>query len=236
MTTVQNPEVINRLTARYGADNVRWPMIFYHADTLKPRFLTFEIIRNNTTNTGMAERFFAQGQLPEYVINYLPPERFILPLTPSGWIDPPGQEIIAPRYSATYDYIVSPRNQSLNTIDIDYVWRSAAHEYFGLELSTFYMPMTGLERAKYLFGKFLEKRAGAERAHQFAILASVAELQKIKLNLVFVNVIRKGSNEHKRDGNVLITSINSENAERLHAGQFPADLRFCSYNEWLESL
>jgi hypothetical protein len=235
MTTVQSEHILERIRTRHGIASTCWPVIFYRSEDLQPSYLTFEINKSNSTNRGLTTRFFDSGQLPEFIINYLPPRRYILPLTKAQWPDPPGEEIIRSTYSSTYEYVMSSQNSVYNTIDIDYVWRSTTNEYFGLELTTFWVPMNTVETAKRLVGQFIAKRTAVANAHQFRLLAEVAEMQQIRLNLVFLNV-RKGTNEIITNGNVFVIPINRETAEQLHGGYFPKDYKFGSWRAWLASL
>lgn len=236
MTSVQSQGLLDRIRERHGASNVSWPVIFYDPGDLHLNWLTFETNQHNSTNSGLAKRFFERGQLEEFAINYLPPQRYILPLTSAKWPDPPGQQIIASEYFSTYDYLVSSQNSNFNTIDIDYAWRTQTGEYRALEISTFWKPMSTLEYSKHLVGQFIKKRAAVKNAHQFKILADVAVIQEITYRLVFVNVLGKESNEINTSGNVFVIPITCENASRMHAGQFPLDFRFLPFQEWLKSL
>jgi hypothetical protein len=95
--------------------------------------------------------------------------------------------------------------------------------------------MNTVETAKRLVGQFIAKRTAVANAHQFRLLAEVAEMQQIRLNLVFLNV-RKGTNEIITNGNVFVIPINRETAEQLHGGYFPKDYKFGSWRAWLASL
>jgi hypothetical protein len=236
MTTVQSAEIISQLQLRYGAGSTCWPVILYKDNTLRPLCLTFEVNGKNQTNRGMNGRFFKQGLLPEFFIDYLQKPREIVPLSGHEWPNPPGQEIINPRFSSTYNWVMNLRNRGLNTIDIDYVWRTSAGQYFGLELSTFYVPMNTVQDARRLVGHFIAKRTAAPHAHQFRILAEVANLQNMQLNLVFANETGRGSNQLNTAGNVFVIPIDRGVAAELHAGKFPINYKFLSYKEWLSSL
>jgi len=87
-----------------------------------------------------------------------------------------------------------------------------------------------------LVGHFVAKRAAVPNAHQFKILADVADLQNVQLNLVFLNVQGRGSNKINSAGNVFVIPINRGVADRLHAGEFPINYKFISYKEWINSL
>lgn len=236
MTTVQCPELLEYLTNRYGRENVRWPVIFYQAGNMQPLWLTFEVNQRNTTNAGMTGRFFEQGALPEYFIDYTSSPRQVIPLTSQPWPDPPGSAIIAPRHSSSYNYIESRDNRSLNTIDIDYVWKQANGQHFMLELSTFWVRMVNVEKAVWLVQQAIKKRFAAAQAHHLRILARVARLQGITLSLVFVNVVDKGSNEIFTAGNVFVIPLSEEIADSIHRGEFPARYQFLPWSTWMASL
>lgn len=236
MTTVQSQDIIQHLIAKYGNENISWPVIFYRSDNLQPLWLTFEVNEKNTTNAGISSPFFQNGQLPEFSIDYLLSERQVMPLTDYPWPNPPGDEIIKGQHASTYSYVMGRNNKSFNTIDIDYVWRTRNLQYFGLELSTFWVPMNNVDRARGLVEKFIERRAAVRNAHQFRMLAQVAQMQQISLDLVFVNVKGKESNEILTDGNVFVIPIDADTAGRLHQGCFPTRYQFLSFREWLSTL
>lgn len=236
MTTFQSSDILNHLIDIYGITNICWPVIWYNSVNMDPLWLTFEVNAKNQSNANLRTIFFQQGSLPEYLINYLELNRQIVSFTGQTWLDPPGLEIIGKKFSSTYDYIVNPDNTRFNTIDIDYVWNSGGNQYHGLEVTTFYVPMDSENRAKYLVGKFIEKRASVARAHQFRILARVAQLEHIRLNLVFVNVESKYSTKIRTDGNVFVIPLDSTTAEQLHKGEFPSKYQFLPWRTWISSL
>ncbi len=238
MTTTQSPEILERLTERYGASNVCWPVIWYWPDTLQLRFLTFEVNARNKTNAGLTNRFFQRGQLPEYFIDYLasPPIRHAVPLTGQPFPDPPGSTIVSGTYASTYDYRLSTNNPGFSTIDLDYVWNTGNRGYRGLELTTFFVPMTSEERARDLVLQFIEKRAARPGAHQFRVLAEVGVVQHVELRLVFVNVQGKGSTHLLPNSNVFVIPINTDTAAQLHHGELPDTYRFLSFKDWITSL
>lgn len=236
MTTVQSQDIIQHLITKHGNTNICWPVIFYRADKLQPLWLTFEVNEKNATNAGISSRFFRDGRLAEFFIDYLQSERQVIPLTDVPWPNPPGDEIIKEQYVSTYSYVMSRNNQSFNTIDIDYVWRTKGSQYFGLELSTFWVPMNNVNTARRLVEKFIERRPAVRNAHQFTMLAQVAQMQQISLDLVFVNVKGKDSNEILTEGNVFVIPIDPDTAENLHRGNFPSRYQFLSFREWLSTL
>src|SRR5215203_5889865 len=89
MTTTQCPPILDLLTKRYGPENVAWPVIFYQSSTFEPDWLTFEVNERNETNHNLKERFFNNGSLEEYFIDYTVPIRTVVPLTGAAWPNPP---------------------------------------------------------------------------------------------------------------------------------------------------
>ncbi len=235
MTVVQSPHLINTITTRYSPQNLAWPIIWYDAANLLPLWLTLEVNAKNRTNEAAHKPFFNNPALPEYYLDYLQENRSITALTGQSW--QPGSIVISKEFHSSYDFIVSQQNQRYNTIDIDYVWEHS-EGYRGLELTTFYEPMNDLARARYLVGEFIKKRPGRPGAHQFTILARVAEQLGIAFRLVFVNVKGKNSTEIETAGNVFVIEIDSDMARTLHGGKFPPQekTRFQSWTSWLATL
>jgi hypothetical protein len=203
---------------------------------MKPLWLSFEVNSKDSTNQTINKPFFQQGQLPEYFINYLSEEREVESLKNEAWPDPPGAMVIDPKFFSTYDYITSKTNQRFNTTDIDYAWKVSENQYKGLETSTFFIPMKTEATARTLVRKFIEKRAAARGAHQFSLLAQVAELEGFDLQLVFMNVESRDSPRILTDANVFAIPLDLKTARQMHQGTFPTNYQFLPWQDWAASL
>jgi len=224
--------IYRALIERYGQRNICWPIIAYNLEGPSVRFLMIEVNALNRTNEHVLGPFLGPAPYPEYRLDYLADPRPPLPI-PLGhdhaWPGP--KDIIANLYASSYEFVTT--KGGLNTIDIDYVWRTNCG-LRGLELTTFYNEMSSRTYAEHLVQRFIEERAGRRGAHQFALQAEVAEKKSIELHLAFVNTEGHSLNV-KTDGKVYVILLDRDAARTLHSGQLVCG-EYLDFSEWLLEL
>lgn len=227
-----HPELYKYLAAKFGHENVCWPIVAYDLNTQKIQGILFEVNQRNQVNSHITHAFFDSKNFPEYKLDYqrIPRQTTPFPLDHSiPWRGP--REILCPEYKSSYEYVV--KNRDLNTIDLDYSWRHNAC-FFGLETTSFFMKMKTEAYAEHLVKQVIEKRLSRKGAHHLNILAQIAEKNSITMSLVFLNVVEH-TNLVVTDSYVYLIPLTVENASKLHSGIFVQG-KYMPYSEWLTSL
>ena len=232
----QYPTITETLRDRYGPSY--WPVIWYELETQTIVGVTYEVNARNDTNAalrGTTDAVLSTGgrliaeAFADYVAEPREPPQLLAPKIATGW---PPEDLTAPAYTDTYQYVTS--NPSVSTVDLDYLWWTGEH-WRGLELTTFYVRMRTEVDARHLIRRFIEERVGRPGAHQMMILARFADRMAISMRLVFVNVVSSTDDSLVEDGNVAIMPLDIATAEQLQNGDIP-DFRFAQFSRWLQSL
>lgn len=228
-----HPQVYNYLKEKYGEKNVCWPILAYDLTTQNIQFIIIEVNSKNSVNRKIGNGFLGPDPFLEYKLDYVVTPRPKKP-EPLGhtipWQGP--KNIMSTKYSSSYEYVTHQRG--LNTIDVDYVWRTPDGELFGLETSTFFMPMKTEKYAEYLVKKFIEKRVSRKGAHHLHVLAQAASRIGIQLHLVFFNVFGH-SNIINPKGYAYSIVLNTTTAHKMHSGTFVKGT-YLPFSDWLGTL
>lgn len=228
-----HPELHQSLRNKYSENNICWPILAYDINSLTVKYILIEVNSKNHVNSSQNESFLGPSPFPEYKLDYTKSPRDQTPI-PLGhnrpWSGP--KNILSLNYQSSYEFVTT--EGGLNTIDIDYVWRTPEGTLYALETSTFYNYMSTEGYAKHLVKRFIEERASRKRAHHFRILAEVASSIGIQMSLVFFNVVGH-SNKIRTDGYIYSIPLNIINAKKMHKGIF-VEGEYLKFSTWLDSL
>ena len=239
MVSPQSHGLFSEFINKKYYNSLVWPLIWYRNEknSLTVDTITFEVNRNNINNYYIDDNHYILKVIedtPVYKTNYnkIKEER----IEKLNYSNVPNfiKESVEDTYTLSHEYVTSVEMKPpIYTIDIDYLWYSS----FGteaLEVSTFYSEIYSRKRGIYLIKKFIEERASKKNAHQFKLLVKVCEeIFKARLRMVFFQTEKETANIVP-GSNVVWFELDSKQAELIHRGSLPQNIRFESIKNFLK--
>ena len=233
MAKGKHQKIYTQLKEKYD-NNMIWPILWHYNDILE--FVTFEINEDDNTNEDIDE--YSEilecllDNIPAYKVDYRLDENRIT-LLKGNSINLIVQASANIEFNSSHEYITSECNvNNYKTIDIDYLWVKDG-QAFGMEVSTFYMIMDSLQRAKYLLKQSIEKRATLFR-----------QLNNLLRNPFNARMLMAYFNQDKSQGgtailensNVIAFEINNENVALIKEKKLPYRIYYNSMEDLFSKL
>lgn len=226
-TRASDPIILKHLIAKYGANNVVWPLVLSANDKL----ICYVYERNRYRGINSSTSNHPSSAIPSCFIDYTSNPRTISPKL--DILEP----FIQPDYLCSYDYIVSTP-LPYSTVDLDYVWKDGENQWRGFELTTFWKPFTDAREAERLVRQINKRPSwrGPDEAHALRKIVAAAEDLKIKYYLACANTVSKVGSDLKTDGNVYFFQLNNKQIDNLEKGAQPDNPKFCSFKDFIKRL
>jgi hypothetical protein len=235
------PAIVNQLTAKYGADNLYWPIFWYNPTDLRIQCISFEVNTINNTNNHISTTspiLASINGIPVCKVDYT--KSYYQRITILKGNEIPNYIKISSysKYSNSLEYTCDKKAlyNYYSTIDGDYFW-IANGQLFGLELSTFNNSMINAKRPDYadhLVNQAIKKRFAIPNAHQLYILGSVAQILGAKMTMAFVHI----DSDQKIDESDKAYSfpLDKTQADGMHNGFMPHGKTIEFFNDFLIKL
>lgn len=219
--------IVDALINKYGETSISWPIILNN--DIKTIAYYYEKNNQNKINTQEDIRPKSKKNIPSFFIDYTLETRIICPY------DKFFKPFVEEQHSCSYDYI--PTSKYYSTIDLDYVWFTGEN-FFGFELTTFWVPFTNKAKAEDLISKINRRPSwkGANGAHALRKIVDSAEDLNIEYYMVCVNTVSKVGSAINTDGNVYFFRLDHKQIDRLEEGAAPLNAVFCTFQEFIDWL
>ena len=141
------------------------------------------------------------------------------------------------QFDSLYEYMLSNHNQSLNAVDLDYVWKGNSG-WKGFELTTFYIPFRNENHARYLISQMKKRPSwqGKYGSRAFRKILDCAKDLNIDYYVVCMNTTNKVGSELDINKKVCIFKLDYQQINSLELGYTLHDFKFVSYDEFIKWL